>query len=216
MYSLKVRPKNFFDFSALFTYIIPDLVWEMTVSCFCHVCELCSLAFHSPGPQTFSMQNHGLIFWTNPSWVAGKYIFCDVVCRFCLILAFFEQKVQKIWRRNGPIKKINAKFGLANTQNIFGTWKHCTHKALVMWLESFELVFLGSLFHWFHAHVMLFSDSLPTHPRLMWNVEQSIIKSEKSNFHWLKLTIKFSEGIAYVSDMFELFTLRSLCILQKF
>ena len=35
------------------------------------------------------------LYWINPSWVAVKNIFYDAICRFRLILAFFEQKVPK-------------------------------------------------------------------------------------------------------------------------
>ena len=68
---------------------------------FCPVCRLCHftlhLAFHFRGPQ--------IVFWTHPSWVAGKYICHELACHFRLILAFFDQKVPKIWRGNGLNKK---------------------------------------------------------------------------------------------------------------
>ena len=43
------------------------------------------------------------LFLINPSWLAGKYIFRDAICHFCLILAFSKQKVGKTWTRNGHI-----------------------------------------------------------------------------------------------------------------
>ena len=59
---------------------------------------------NSPGPQSVSMQTHGLIVWTNRSWVAAKYSFYGMVRGFRLILAFFEQKVPKTWGRSGSVK----------------------------------------------------------------------------------------------------------------
>ena len=60
---------------------------------FCPVWELYSSikhwAFHCPGSQVVSLRSHGLIIWTNTSWVARKYIFYDVVCCFRLNLASF-------------------------------------------------------------------------------------------------------------------------------
>ena len=40
-----------------------------------------------------------LILWTNLSRVVGKYIFYDVVCRFCLVLAFLVQICYKYGER---------------------------------------------------------------------------------------------------------------------
>ena len=59
---------------------------------------------NSPGPQSVSMQTHGLSVWTNRSWVAAKYSFYGMVRGFRLILAFFEQKVPKTWGRSGSVK----------------------------------------------------------------------------------------------------------------
>ena len=89
---------------------MPNLVRESAVLeyKFCPVCELCSftmhLAFHSPRPHIVSLQSHVLIFWTNSSWVAREYLFYDVVCRFCLILALSFKNMETEW----PYQKINA------------------------------------------------------------------------------------------------------------
>ena len=84
---------SFVDFSALFTCILSYLLRESAVlgSKFCPVCELYNftlhLSFHSRGPQ--------IVFWTHPSWVAGKYICHELACHFRLILAFLTKKYQK-------------------------------------------------------------------------------------------------------------------------
>ena len=140
MRSLEVWPKShvlfcwFFGLIYIFTCIMPELVRESGAwgSKFYPFCDLCyfaiHLAFHSPELQIVSSQSHGWSFWAKPSWVAGKYIFYDVGCCFCPILAFFEQKVPKRWRRNGPIKKqmpyLDSPHSNTHMDNKpFGTWK---------------------------------------------------------------------------------------------
>ena len=115
---------SFFEFLGSCTCNMPDLVWDRTVlaSKICPVCELCSftinLAFHSSGPQTVSFQSHGLIFWTHSSWVAGKYIFYDIICRFCLILTFLNKTCQKYGEE------------LILSKNKCNTWTHFTQTPL--------------------------------------------------------------------------------------
>ena len=93
---LSEEPSSLFvDFTTLFLGIMADMMIEFAVlglsfalfrSC---AMSLYILDSHSPGLQTVSLQSHGLIFWIIPSWMAGKYIFHDAICRFCLFLAFF-------------------------------------------------------------------------------------------------------------------------------
>ena len=139
--------------------IMPDLVRESAVwvSKFCSVCELCYFTIHlasvSPGPHIVPLPSHRLIFWTEP--------FYNRFYRFCLILALWEQKMLKIWGRNNPIKNIyhilthqaqivsKILISFHNLRkSILAPENHCTDIVPVMWRESFELVFLGSLFHW--------------------------------------------------------------------
>ena len=127
-------------FSALFACIMSALVQESAVlgSWFCPVCDLCvpykHMAFHSPGQKIVSLRSHWIDWLDKPimgGWKVGLHFF-HVVCRFRLILAFFEQKVPKTWRRNGPIKKINTIFGL--TTHKFP----CGYKFLfIIWEENF-------------------------------------------------------------------------------
>ena len=96
----------FSDFTPLSSYIITDMVKEFAVlgSKYCPVCKLCyftiHLDLHSLELQTVSLQSHGLIFRLNPSRMAGKYIFYDVICHFHLILASFNKKCQNMEKEN--------------------------------------------------------------------------------------------------------------------
>ena len=102
-----------------YRYCLLLIIWPfLYVSClvqdsailepkFCPVCKLCCLtihfAFHSPGPQIVEPLIH--FFWTKHvhGWLESTFMTWIAV--FCLIyLAFFEQKMSKIWRCV-PIKK---------------------------------------------------------------------------------------------------------------
>mgnify|MGYP001791530109 CR=1 FL=1 len=73
------------------------------------------LAYHSPGPQS------KIEFLNKPFTGGCKVHFYGVVRGFRLILAFFEQKVPKIWRRNGSVKKkLNVIFGLTILKYPYG------------------------------------------------------------------------------------------------
>ena len=88
----------------LSSHIITDMVEEFAVlgSKYCAVCKLCyftiHLDLHSPELQTVSLQSHGLMFWMNPSRMAGKYIFFAIFTLLWLLLT----KSAKKW-----IRKIN-------------------------------------------------------------------------------------------------------------
>ena len=86
----------FFDVTALFscTWTIPDMVKIFAVlgSKNCPVAS-CSITIHanlhSPGLKIVCLQRHGLIFWINPWWMAGKYMSYDAICHF--------QNIEKEW-----------------------------------------------------------------------------------------------------------------------
>ena len=97
------------------------------------------------------------------------FLWCGLL--FSLNFCLFKTKVPIRWRVNGPIKKQMPYLDSphSNTSRpyehqfllfiyllfifiylkILATEKHCTHLVSVMWVESFEVVFLGGLFHWF-------------------------------------------------------------------
>ena len=118
--------------------------------------------------------------WINgldKSFMSGwKLLFYDLVCQFCQILAFFVQKLPEIRRRNVPsLLKYKCHIRTQHTQiplflpivlhyqwkKLFTPEYHRTHIVFVMWHESFELVFLGSLFHCYACFATRSIKSLP-------------------------------------------------------
>ena len=160
MCSLKVWPKSHVVlFCWFFGLIYMYHAWLGVIKCRCRVKVLPCLRvvfFYYTIDFPFS--------WTANCFSAEPWIdFLDKPSRrFCLIFAFFEQKV---WKRT-MLSKTKCHIWTHHTQIPLWVWlpfsfyyqrkfwhlkKHCTHIVSVMWHESFELVFLGSLFHWWNT-----------------------------------------------------------------
>ena len=151
-----------FDFTTLFSCIMADIGDRFCSfgSPFCPVSELCygtiHFGFTLSWTATVSLQSQGLIFWIIPSWMAGKYIFHDAICRFCLFLAFLNKKCQKhrkelvlsknkhhIWTHDSQIPIWTPISFHYRRKKILAPGKRCTHMVL---FHCFD-------WHWMHWEI---------------------------------------------------------------